>query len=88
MTDETKTNDVESPDDKQARCSSPAVKIGQLWKRRNGVVYEVTEERDSHGARDVLLVPVDTPAGVRSRRTWKWDQAVRAELSFVPDTPE
>lgn len=59
------------------------VQLLQLWKRRNGVVYEVVEERDNDGTRCVLLTPVQVPHGLRARRTWKYDAAVQAEFEFV-----
>ena len=57
-----------------------SVAIGQLWSRRNGVIYQVSAERDRDGLREVLLVPVSVPEGLSVRRTWKWDAAVEAEF--------
>lgn len=59
------------------------VQLLQLWKRQNGVVYEVADERNNRGTRDVLLVPVDCPPGIKARRTWKHNAAVQAEFEFV-----
>ena len=63
--------------------SPTEVQLLQLWRRKNGVVYEVADERNNRGTRDVLLVPVETPPGIRARRTWKYDAAVLAEFEFV-----
>lgn len=59
------------------------VRLLQLWKRKNGVVYEVADERQDRGMREVLLVPVAVPHGIRARKAWKWDKAVQSELEFV-----
>lgn len=62
-----------------SKLGVPEVKLGQLWRRSNGVVYVVQEERTWRG-REVLLVPYFVPEGLRARKTWKWDKAVRSEL--------
>ncbi len=58
------------------------VAIGQRWRRKNGVVYAVTDKRGSASI-DFLLEPVEVPNGVKARKTWKWDQAIRHEMECV-----
>lgn len=58
------------------------VAIGQRWQRKNGVVYFVAESRGQSSI-DFLLVPVEVPAGVKARKTWKWEQGIRHEMKCV-----
>ena len=58
------------------------VEIGQRWRRPDGVVVEVQEERGNGSLREVLLVPVEIPAGKRARKSWKWDEAVVYEFKL------
>jgi hypothetical protein len=76
-------NEEQSKDPENNAAPAPVhrVVIGQFWKRDNGVVYEVCDERGSF-SRDVLLIPVEIPRGKKARRTWKWDKAVIAEMEF------
>lgn len=55
------------------------VKIGQYWRRSNGIIYVVVGERGDT-IRDVQLKPVVTPFGLKGRTTWKWDKAVEREF--------
>jgi hypothetical protein len=61
-----------------------AVIVGQKWKRANGVVCLVAEERTRKGKlREVLLLPVEFPANLKPRQSWKWDESVKFELTLV-----
>lgn len=62
--------------------NNPMVALGQRWQRKNGVVYVVTEKRGAASI-DFLLVPVEVPAGVKARKTWKWDKAIRFEMECI-----
>jgi len=66
--------------------SIPNVAIGQKWKRVDGTVVEVRETRMVRGFRNVLLVPVSVPKGKRARKSWKWDAAVRSEMTIAETT--
>lgn len=56
------------------------VEIGQQWRRKNGAVVIVTDERMSSGQREVLLTPAP---GHKGRTSWKWDLAVMWDLEFI-----
>ena len=65
------------------------VLIGQQWMRRNGSVYEVIDERVNNGLREVHLSPVYIYRGVgKGRKSWKWDEAVMAEMDCVKGVPQ
>ena len=66
----------------------PVVAKGQLWQRANGVIY-VVEQLSGHvqGSRDVLLVPVQVPKGLRARHTWKYEGLVPCDLTRVDSLP-
>lgn len=58
------------------------VKIGQKWRRKNGAIVEVVEEKLDGALKMVRLVPVSGP---RSRASWKWEDLVLYELTLVED---
>lgn len=58
------------------------VKIGQKWRRKNGAIVEVVDERGDGPMKAVRLVPVSGP---RSRASWKWENLVLYELTLVED---
>lgn len=67
----------------------PDVIVGQKWKRPNGVVCLIADERVGAGElRYVLLLPVEFPAAVKARQAWKWDQHVKFDLTLVEQTSE
>jgi len=61
------------------------VNVGDLWVRRNGVVYRIADERieEEYDQRYVLLVPYSVPDGQKARKSWKWDQAVAVEMDKI-----
>jgi hypothetical protein len=66
----------------------PPVDIGQLWRRKNGVVYVTAEKRVEDLLDYYLLVPVVTPSGVKARRTWKYGAHIEFDLTFDGNAPD
>lgn len=60
------------------RPASSVPQIGEKWVRANGVVVQIVDERINRGSREVLLKPVE---GHKGRQSWKWDEAVKSELT-------
>jgi hypothetical protein len=74
--------------EKQQEPPRPAVGLGQLWKRKNGVVYVTAEKRVEDLLDYYLLVPVVTPSGVKARRTWKYGAHIEFDLTFAGNVPD
>ena len=55
------------------------IRIGQLWKRRDGRLVEITGSRLSRGTSEFEL----TPVGGKGRKSWKWDGGIIDALEFV-----
>ena len=58
------------------------VKIGQYWRRLNGHIVKITDERSFLGIKEVLLTPIKKGEG---RKSWKSKKAVKYELTFIPE---
>lgn len=54
------------------------VAIGQTWRRKDGRLVKLTDERESRGTREFEITPVD-----RGRKSWKWDGGICNDLEFV-----
>ena len=61
------------------------VELGQQWRRRNGAVVVVTDERMVSGQREVLLTPAP---GHKGRASWKWELAVMWDLKPIEQEQE
>ena len=61
--------------------NQPKTHIGTEWKRPNGAVVRVTNERIVRGMREVELTPVSGGG----RKSWKWDGAL--SFSLLPNAP-
>lgn len=59
--------------------SIPTVQIGDIWERKIGARVRITEARESRGLTHYKMVPI----GHKGRTSWKWDAAIRSELTFV-----
>ena len=59
------------------------VSVGQRWRRPDGSIVVVREIRIYRGSREALLVPIDVPPGRRARKSWKWVEAISAEMERV-----
>lgn len=55
------------------------VRVGQIWKRKDGRKVKLAAERVIHGLRELRLDPV----GGKGRRSWKWDAGIIHDLKFV-----
>lgn len=51
--------------------------IGEKWRRANGTIVEIADQRMNRNTREVMLKPI---AG-KGRTSWKWDDAVARELT-------
>lgn len=58
---------------------SDFVKVGQIWQRKNGMMVEITDKMKSKGLDVFQLTPIDSGG----RKSWKWDEAIISELTFV-----
>ena len=58
------------------------IAIGQMWKRADGRMVKIKDERMSRGSREFLLMPV----GSKGRESWKWDGGIINELTYVQVT--
>jgi hypothetical protein len=54
------------------------IKIGQKWKRKDGRIVEITDERTFRVSHEFEL----TPTG-KGRKSWKWDGGIINDLEFV-----
>ena len=54
------------------------IRIGQLWKRRDGRLVEITGSRLSRGTSEFELTPVE-----KGRKSWKWDGGIINDIEFV-----
>lgn len=54
------------------------VKIGQIWRRKDGREVKLTAERTLNWCREFELTPIGT-----GRKSWKWDGGIASELEFV-----
>jgi len=58
----------------------PVVGIGQIWKRKLGHTYKITDEKIVSGMRHVRLTPEVKGKG---RSSWKWSEAVPFEMEYM-----
>ena len=55
------------------------IRVGQIWKRRDGRIVEITDSRVSRGTLEFEL----TPVGGKGRKSWKWDGGIINDMEFV-----
>lgn len=55
------------------------IAVGQIWKRADGRMVKIKEERVTRGSREFLLMPV----GGKGRESWKWDGGIINDLTYV-----
>ena len=54
------------------------VKIGQVWKRKDGRKVKLVDKRPFRGLTEFKLEPIDG-----GRSSWKWSGGIVNDLSFV-----
>lgn len=54
------------------------VKIGQIWRRKDGRTVKITDEAKSRGVTVFEIVPLG-----KGRKSWKWSGGIVSEFEFV-----
>ena len=60
--------------------NSKEIRIGQVWRRKDGRLVEVTNKRHSRGHEEYELTPLGP-----GRKSWKWYGGIVFELQFISE---
>lgn len=59
-----------------------AIKIGQIWERKDGRKVKITAERIFRGQKEYELTPID-----KGRKSWKWYGGILNDMKPCDPSP-